>query len=128
MLTLDLTDNEARVIGCLMEKSITTPDQYPLTLNALTNACNQKSARAPVMSLSQGTVQHTVRELERKHLIRVEENFKRGVEKYTQRFCNSRSSVYCCCADRKHLANYAPTADVCTSLPTTMRWWRQWKA
>ena len=92
MLTLDLTDNEARVIGCLMEKSITTPDQYPLTLNALTNACNQKSARAPVMSLSQGTVQHTVRELERKHLVRVEENFKRGVEKYTQRFCNSSFS------------------------------------
>jgi len=92
MLTLDFTDNEARVIGCLMEKSITTPDQYPLTLNALTNACNQKSARAPVMSLSQGTVQHTVRELERKHLLRVEENFKRGVEKYTQRICNSSFS------------------------------------
>ncbi len=92
MLTMNLTDNESRVIGCLMEKSITTPDQYPLTLNALTNACNQKSARAPVMSLSQGTVQHTVRELERKHLLRVEENFKRGVEKYTQRICNSSFS------------------------------------
>jgi len=92
MLTLDLSDNEARVIGCLMEKSITTPDQYPLTLNALTNACNQKSARAPVMSLNQGMVQHTVRELERKHLLRVEENFKRGVEKYTQRICNSSFS------------------------------------
>jgi len=92
MLTLDLTDNESRVIGCLMEKSVTTPEQYPLTLNALSNACNQKSARAPVMSLSQGAVQHTVRELEGKHLIRVEENFKRGVEKYTQRFCNSSFS------------------------------------
>ena len=92
MLTLDLSDNESRVIGCLMEKSITTPDQYPLTLNALTNACNQKSARAPVMSINQGTVQHTVRELEGKHLLRVEENFKRGVEKYTQRLCNSSFS------------------------------------
>jgi uncharacterized protein YceH (UPF0502 family) len=92
MLTLDLTDNEARVIGCLMEKSVTTPDQYPLTLNALTNACNQKSARAPVMSLNQGTVQHTLRELERKHLVRVDENFKRGVEKYTQRLCNTSFS------------------------------------
>lgn len=92
MLTLDLSDNESRVIGCLMEKSITTPDQYPLTLNALTNACNQKSARSPTMSLNQGTVQHTVRELERKHLLRVEENFKRGVEKYTQRICNSSYS------------------------------------
>ena len=92
MLTLELTDNDARVLGCLMEKSVTTPDQYPLTLNALTNACNQKSARSPVMSLSQGAVQHTVRELESRHLVRVEENFKRGVEKYAQRLCNSSFS------------------------------------
>jgi uncharacterized protein YceH (UPF0502 family) len=63
MLPQNLTANEIRVIGCLMEKSVTTPEQYPLTLNALTNACNQKSSREPVMSLSQGTVQHTVREL-----------------------------------------------------------------
>ena len=92
MLPLDLTANECRVIGCLMEKSVTTPDQYPLTLNALTNACNQKSSRDPVMSLSQGTVQHCVRELEGKHLLRLEENFKRGVEKYSQRFCNTSFS------------------------------------
>ena len=92
MIPLDLTANEARVIGCLMEKSVTTPDQYPLTLNALTNACNQKSGRDPVMSLSQGTVQHTVRALEERHCVRVEENFSRGVEKYTQRFCNSSYS------------------------------------
>jgi len=41
--------NEARVIGCLIEKEITTPDQYPLSLNALTNACNQKTNRDPVL-------------------------------------------------------------------------------
>jgi hypothetical protein len=92
MIPLNLSANECRVIGCLMEKSITTPDQYPLTLNALTNACNQKSARTPAMALSPGTVQHTVRVLEQQHLVRVEENFKRGVEKYTQRFCNSSFS------------------------------------
>jgi uncharacterized protein YceH (UPF0502 family) len=92
MIPLDLNANEARVIGCLMEKSVTTPDQYPLTLNALTNACNQKSSRDPVMSLAQGVVQHTVRELEQKHLLLVEDNFKRGVEKYTQRFCNTSFS------------------------------------
>jgi len=92
MIPLDLNANEARVIGCLMEKSVTTPDQYPLTLNALTNACNQKSSRDPVMSLAQGIVQHTVRELEQKHLLLVEDNFKRGVEKYTQRFCNTSFS------------------------------------
>jgi uncharacterized protein YceH (UPF0502 family) len=87
-----LDDKEARVIGCLIEKSITTPDQYPLTLNALTNACNQKSSRNPVMSLSQGEVQHTVRALEAKHLVRTEENFKSRTEKYSQRFCNTRYS------------------------------------
>jgi len=92
MLPLELSANECRVIGCLMEKSVTTPEQYPLTLNALTNACNQKSSRDPVMSLSQGTVQHCVRELEGKHLLRLEENFKRGVEKYSQRFCNTSFS------------------------------------
>jgi uncharacterized protein len=50
-LNIQLTANEARVIGCLMEKSVITPDQYPLSLNALVNACNQKSSREPVMSL-----------------------------------------------------------------------------
>ena len=87
-----LDDKEARVIGCLIEKSITTPDQYPLTLNALTNACNQKSSRDPVMSLTQGEVQHTIRTLEGKHLVRTEENFKSRTEKYSQRFCNTRYS------------------------------------
>jgi uncharacterized protein YceH (UPF0502 family) len=58
-----LTANEARVIGCLMEKSIVTPDQYPLTLNSLTNACNQKSGRNPVMSLDRGTVQRIAHDL-----------------------------------------------------------------
>lgn len=92
MTAFNLSTNETRVIGCLMEKSVTTPDQYPLTLNALTNACNQKSGRDPVMSLAQGIVQHTVRELAEKNLILVEEGFKRGVEKYTHRFCNTRFS------------------------------------
>jgi uncharacterized protein YceH (UPF0502 family) len=87
-----LDKKEARVIGCLIEKSITTPDQYPLTLNALTNACNQKSSRDPVMSLSPGEVQHTIRALEAKHLVRTEENFKNRTEKYSQRFCNTRYS------------------------------------
>lgn len=83
---------EARVIGCLIEKSIVTPDQYPLTLNALTNACNQKSSREPVMSLQPGEVQHAVRALEAAHFVRMEENFKSRTEKYTQRFCNTRYS------------------------------------
>jgi len=90
----ELTDKEARVIGCLIEKSVVTPDQYPLTLNALTNACNQKSSRNPVMNLTQGEVQHTIRDLETKHLVRTDENFKSRTEKYTQRFCNTRYSDF----------------------------------
>ena len=89
-----LTANEARVIGCLMEKSVITPDQYPLTLNALTNACNQKSGRNPVMSLEAGTVQRTARDLGAKHLVVTKENFKSGTEKYRQRFCNTTHSDY----------------------------------
>lgn len=88
----ELNDIEARIIGCLIEKSIVTPDQYPLTLNALTNACNQKSSRDPVMSLTQGEVQRAIRDLETKHLVRTDENFKSRVEKFSQRFCNTRYS------------------------------------
>jgi uncharacterized protein YceH (UPF0502 family) len=91
---LKLSANEARVIGCLIEKSVVTPDQYPLTLNALTNACNQKSARDPVMSLQQGVVQRAVRDLENQNLVRIDENFKSRAEKYLQRFCNTRYSDY----------------------------------
>lgn len=89
---IELNNVEARVIGSLIEKSLVTPDQYPLTLNALTNACNQKSSREPVMSLTPGEVQHTIRGLEAKHLVRTDENFKSRVEKYAQRFCNTRYS------------------------------------
>ncbi len=88
----EFSDKETRIIGCLIEKSIVTPDLYPLTLNALTNACNQKSGRNPVMALKQGEVQQTVRQLEAKHLVRLDENFKSRTEKYTQRFCNTRYS------------------------------------
>ena len=89
-----LNPHEIRVIGCLIEKSVVTPDQYPLTLNALTNACNQKSSRDPVMSLQSGEVQRTIRDLEEKSLVRTEENFKSRTEKYIQRFCNTRFSDY----------------------------------
>ena len=90
----ELNDIEARIIGCLIEKSIVTPDQYPLTLNALTNACNQKSSREPVMNLAQNEVLHALRQLENRHLVRTDENFKSRVEKFTQRFCNTRYSDF----------------------------------
>lgn len=66
----ELTPIQVRVLGALMEKKETTPDQYPLTLNALRNACNQKSARNPVVAFTEGQVGHTVRELEGLGLVR----------------------------------------------------------
>lgn len=83
-----LSPEELRVIGCLMEKAVTTPDQYPLTLNALTNACNQKSSRDPVMSLDQGVVARTAQQLEEKALLSSSEG-KSNVRKYTHRLCNT---------------------------------------
>jgi uncharacterized protein YceH (UPF0502 family) len=84
-----LDPTETRIIGCLLEKAVTTPDQYPLTLNALNNACNQKSSREPVMSLNQGEVQSTVRHLKEKRLVSIESGGRVNVEKYEQRFCNT---------------------------------------
>ncbi|WP_198950925.1 YceH family protein [Paraferrimonas haliotis] len=86
---MNLTLNQTRVIGCLIEKSITTPDQYPLSLNALTNACNQKSNRDPVLALSESEVQQTVDELVKKRLVNDVSSFGARVSKYQHRFCNT---------------------------------------
>jgi uncharacterized protein YceH (UPF0502 family) len=88
-MKLELDNLEARLIGCLIEKQITTPDQYPLSLNALTNACNQKSNREPVMSLDEPAVQRTLDELSRKHLVLEKSGFGSRVPKYQHRFCNT---------------------------------------
>lgn len=66
-----LTPIEARVLGCLIEKQAATPDAYPLTLNALVVACNQKTSRDPVMKLDPGVVGHTLREMEGRDLVRM---------------------------------------------------------
>lgn len=88
-MTIQLTPLEARIIGCLMEKAITTPDQYPLSLNALTNACNQKSNRDPVMELDERTVQEALATLTYKHLVLDRSGFGSRVPKYQHRFCNT---------------------------------------
>ena len=75
-----LTAIQVRVLGCLMEKKESTPDQYPLTLNSLRNACNQKSSRNPVVNYSEGEVGHTIRELEAMDLMR--EQWGARVPKY----------------------------------------------
>ncbi len=89
-MKIELTAHEARIIGCLIEKQITTPDQYPLSLNALTNACNQKSNRDPVLDLDEQTVQRTVDELSRKHLVIEKSGFGSRVPKYQHVFCNTQ--------------------------------------
>lgn len=84
-----LSDIEARVIGCLIEKQIATPDQYPLTLNAVVAACNQKSNRQPVMSLSEHDVQAALAALTRRNLVLERFGIGDRVPKYQQLFCNT---------------------------------------
>src|SRR5277367_3196609 len=89
-MNIELSATEARVIGCLIEKEITTPDQYPLSLNALTNACNQKTNREPVLELGESVVQQAVDSLMRKYMVSDKSAGYGGrVTKYKQRFCNT---------------------------------------
>jgi len=89
-MNIEFSATEARVIGCLIEKEITTPDQYPLSLNALTNACNQKTNREPVLELAEAVVQQTVDALMRKHMVSDKSAGYGGrVTKYKHRFCNT---------------------------------------
>lgn len=77
---------EARVIGALMEKHLTTPQNYPLTTNSLLNACNQKSNREPVMKLSEGQIGHTVNGLVDRKLAGID--YGERANKITHRVCN----------------------------------------
>jgi uncharacterized protein YceH (UPF0502 family) len=89
-MNIELTPVEARVIGCLIEKEITTPDQYPLSLNALTNACNQKTNREPVLELAEAAVQQAVDSLMKKYLVSDKSAGYGGrVTKFKHRFCNT---------------------------------------
>jgi hypothetical protein len=88
-MSVELTALEARVIGCLIEKQITTPDQYPLSLNALTNACNQKSNRDPVLDLDERQVQGVVDGLMRRQLVMERSGFGSRVPKFQHLFCNT---------------------------------------
>ncbi len=80
----ELNDIEVRVLGCLLEKELATPEYYPLSLNALVNACNQKSSRQPVLSLSPETVTEALRSLKEMRLV-VQSDASR-VAKYYQSF------------------------------------------
>jgi uncharacterized protein YceH (UPF0502 family) len=88
-MAIQLTLHETRVLGCLIEKEITTPEQYPLSLNALTNACNQKSNRDPVLEMAEASVQQIVDDLVRRHQVNEHGGFGSRVPKYQHRFCNT---------------------------------------
>ena len=81
-----LTPEEVRVIGSLIEKELTTPEYYPLTLNSLVNACNQKSNREPVVNYSDTTVDETLDSLREKALVRRVTGSDMRVPKYKQNF------------------------------------------
>ncbi|WP_395489171.1 YceH family protein [Cedecea davisae] len=84
-----LTAVEARVIGSLLEKQITTPEQYPMSVNGVLTASNQKTNREPVMELKEHEVQDTLDALVKSHYLRTVSGFGNRVTKYEQRFCNS---------------------------------------
>ena len=84
-----LTASEARVVGSLLEKQVTTPEQYPMSVNGVVTACNQKTNREPVMELKEHEVQETLDDLVRRHFLRTVSGFGNRVTKYEQRFCNS---------------------------------------
>lgn len=88
-MNIELTLHETRVIGCLIEKEITTPEQYPLSLNALTNACNQRSNRDPVLDLDEASVQQVVDGLVKKFHVNEHGGYGSRVPKFQHRFCNT---------------------------------------
>jgi uncharacterized protein YceH (UPF0502 family) len=88
-MSLELNTIEARVIGCLLEKEVTTPDYYPLSLNSLTAACNQKSNREPVLDLSEAQVLDAIDGLISRRLVSDESGFNSRTSKYQHRFCNT---------------------------------------
>ncbi|MBQ4834085.1 DUF480 domain-containing protein [Pseudoalteromonas sp. MMG010] len=81
-----------RIIGCLLEKQSTTVEHYPLSLNSLTNACNQKSNRDPVMNLTESDVQNALDSLVTQRVVTTDEGLGGRVTKYDHRFCNSEFS------------------------------------
>jgi uncharacterized protein YceH (UPF0502 family) len=100
-VTILLNEVEVRVLGSLIEKDITTPDYYPLSLNALTNACNQKSNRDPVMELDEDAVRLGLRNLSEKGLAGLVKSTDGRVPKYEHRlqeafnFTRGETAVIC---------------------------------
>ena len=134
-MNIEFSPNEARVIGCLIEKEITTPDQYPLSLNALTNACNQKTNREPVLELSEAVVQQAVDSLMKKYMVsdksaglwRPRDQVPASVLQHRVRSAEvldtgARHHLRAaCCAVRKRRASCARAPIGCASSPMLMQ-------
>ncbi|GAW94956.1 MULTISPECIES: YceH family protein [Colwellia] len=86
---ISLSAEQCRIIGVMLEKETTTPEQYPLSLNGITLGCNQKSNRDPVMSLSESDVQNVVDELVQLNKLMVDHKASSRVNKYFHRFCDT---------------------------------------
>jgi uncharacterized protein YceH (UPF0502 family) len=86
---ITLSAEQCRVIGVMLEKETTTPEQYPLSPNGILIGCNQKSSREPVMSLSEGDVQNVIDELVKMNQLMVDHKASSRVNKYFHRFCNT---------------------------------------
>jgi uncharacterized protein YceH (UPF0502 family) len=100
-MNIQLNDIETRVLGSLIEKDITTPDYYPLSLNALINACNQKNNRDPVMNLDEDTVRQALATLQEKRLAGPASGADSRVTKYEHRaqeafnFTRGEAAILC---------------------------------
>jgi len=86
---ITLSAEQCRVIGVMLEKETTTPEQYPLSLNGITIGCNQKSNREPVTSFSESDVQNLIDELVEMNQLMVDNKASVRVNKYFHRFCNT---------------------------------------
>ena len=86
---ITLSAEQCRIIGVMLEKETTTPEQYPLSINGITTGCNQKSNREPVMLLSEADVQNSVDDLVKMNQLMIDHKASGRVSKYFHRFCNT---------------------------------------
>jgi uncharacterized protein YceH (UPF0502 family) len=89
----NLSPEELRVLGSLVEKAATTPEQYPLSVNALRNACNQKSSRDPVVELDESSVREAITSLTRRGLVKMGSGYGGRVSKFAHRFGEAASGL-----------------------------------
>ena len=129
-----LSDVEVRVLGSLIEKDITTPDYYPLSLNALVNACNQKNNRDPVMALNEDAVRAALESLQGQRLAGPASGADSRVTKYEHRMQEVLTSTggklrfcaCCCCAGRRLRENCAGVPSACIALRNWRMCTRRW--